>query len=103
MDYKITITYSANKDLDEIVDYIVNHLFNTTAAKDLLNDIEDKYKQLAKFPYMFEEVRDKILKKKGYRKIVVKNYIILYLIDELDKEINIMRFFYCGKKYEKYL
>lgn len=103
MDYKITITYSANKDLDEIVDYIVNHLFNTTAAKDLLNDIEDKYKQLAEFPYMFEEVRDKILKKKGYRKIVVKNYIILYLIDELDKEINIMRFFYCGKKYEKYL
>lgn len=103
MAYKITISNAANKDLNEIIDYIASHLLNSIAAKALLDDIEDKYGQLKEFPYMFERSNDKILNEKGYRKIVVKNYVVLYLIDESNKEINIMRFFYCGQKYEKYI
>jgi len=103
MEYKLTITEAANQDMDKIFSYIFNHLCNPKAAVDIADAIEGKYDEVCMNPYMFEESRDMALKNKGYHRLPVQNYIILYKIDEMNREVIIMRIFYCGQNYMEWL
>ncbi|MGB4661018.1 MAG: hypothetical protein WBI07_17740 [Mobilitalea sp.] len=55
--------------------YILNHLCNPKAVIDLADAIEDKYDEVCRNPYMFEESRDTRLKNKGYHRIPVQHYM----------------------------
>ena len=101
MAYKIEIAPLANKDLEEILDYILRELSNPSAAADLLAEIESCYSNLEKMPEMYERCRDTRLKEMGYRRITVKNYVIIYKVMESIKTVYIMRCFYGGRDYEK--
>lgn len=103
MAYKLYITDSANGSLDEIVDYIVNKLKNPKAAIDFLDEVQKKYKKVTENPEMYELVRDSRLAMKGYRKIPVDNYVIIYMVDHEEREIEIRDIFYCGEDYRRYL
>lgn len=103
MAYKLYITDSANGSLDEIVDYMVNKLKNPKAAIDFLDEVQKKYKKVTENPEMYELVRDSRLAMKGYRKIPVDNYVIIYMVDHEEKEIEIRDIFYCGEDYRRYL
>lgn len=59
--------------------------------------------RLCDFPYSGRLVTDDILASKGYRKLVVKNYIVFHLIDENEKQVVIMRILYGARKYENLL
>lgn len=101
MAYKIEIAPLANKDLEEILDYILRELSNPSAVADLLAEIESCYSNLEKMPEMYERCRDTRLKAMGYRRITVKNYVIIYKVMESIKTVYIMRCFYGGRDYEK--
>lgn len=101
MAFKLTITEAANLDMDKIFSYILNHLCNPKAAIDLADAIEAKYDEVCVNPYMYEESRDNILKSKGYRRIPVQNYVILYKVNETNKSVVIARIFYCGQNYRE--
>ena len=103
MEYELIITESANNDLDSIFSYILNSLCNPKAANDFADLIEQKYEEIIKYPFMFEESRDNILRCKGYRRIPVNNYVILYKVTEESKEVIITRIFYGGQNYSEYL
>lgn len=103
MAYKLYITDSANGSLDEIVDYIVNKLKNPKAAIDFLDEVQKKYKKVTENLEMYELVRDSRLAMKGYRKIPVDNYVIIYMVDHEEREIEIRDIFYCGEDYRRYL
>ncbi len=100
---RLTITEAANQDMDNIFAYIINQLCNLKAAMDLAEAIETKYHEVCLNPYMFEEARDKVLKNKGYRRIPVNNYVILYKINSEKKEVIIARIFYCRQSYKECL
>ena len=40
--------------------------------------------------------------KRTYRRIIIKNYIILYTIDEKNRKIFVSHMYYSGKNYESY-
>ena len=101
MAYKIEIAPLVNKDLEEILDYILRELSNPSAAADLLAEVESCYSNLEKMPEMYERCRDIRLKAMGYRRITVKNYVIIYRVMESIKTVYIMRCFYGGRDYEK--
>lgn len=46
---------------------------------------------------------DEYLRNKGYRKLIVDNYIVFYLIWEEKKQVIIMRVLYGKQKYENLL
>ena len=50
---------------------------------------------------MYERCRDTRLKAMGYRRITVKNYVIIYKVEESIKTVYIMCCFYGGRDYEK--
>jgi len=101
--YQLKFTPIANDDLDGIYRYISERLVAPKAANDLMDNIETSIMRLNGFPYSGSPVADNILNSRGYRKLIVKNYIVFYLIDETEKQIVIMRVLYGAQQYENLL
>jgi mRNA-degrading endonuclease RelE of RelBE toxin-antitoxin system len=47
------------------------------------------------------QVQRQPVEKEGYRKAVIKNYILLYKVDETAKTVSVLRFFYGARDYMK--
>ncbi|MDA3939517.1 MAG: type II toxin-antitoxin system RelE/ParE family toxin [Spirochaetia bacterium] len=73
---------------------------NEIAAINLLDEIERSILRLKEFPFSCSYVEDINLKKKGYRKLIIKNYISFYIVDENDKKVIIMRVLYGRQNYQ---
>jgi toxin ParE1/3/4 len=66
----------------------------------LLYRIETSIMRLRNFPYSCNFVVDEFLKNKGYRKLIVDNYVAFYLVDEIEKQVIILRILYVRQKYQ---
>ena len=65
-----------------------------------MNKIESGIKWLNLFPFSCELAKDEILRKRGYRKLIVENYIVFYLIK--NKNVLIMRVLFGAQKYNDF-
>ena len=99
--YKLYVSELAHQDLDKIVSYIAVQLANPMAAGEFLNEVDKCYGFLKDNPWMYAKCQDKLLEKKDYRKVVIKNYILVFKINEKSRTVNILRFFYGGQEYVK--
>ena len=99
--YRLVVTELADGDLNSIVAYITGQLANPTAACCFLDEVESCYANLKRSPFMYELARDVHLAAKGYRKVVIGSYIMLYMVDEAVKVVTIYRFFYGPRDYTK--
>ena len=82
MGYKVVETEQAVQDLDGILGYIANSLANPSAAAAFADEVEKCYTNLEGMPLMYEQCRDSRLRVLGYRKAVIKNYILIYRVGE---------------------
>lgn len=103
MAYKVNITRKAKRDINEILDYLTNNLHNHDAALALSGALKKKIVFLAGNPYAYEISRLKRLSRQGYRRVVVKNYLLLYLVDSDQKTVNIIRVVYGRQDYENFI
>jgi len=104
MAYKVRMTESANKDLEEITEYIAIKLSNQKSAIELLDEFLEKKTFLEESPLMYPLCYDLRLKEQGYHRFLFKNnFIALYLIDEEKKVVTLMRIFYAQSDYENYI
>lgn len=101
--YGYVLMPSAVKDLEGIMDYISYSLHAPDSAINLLNEIESAIESACDFPMALPPVNDELLRAKGYRKIVVRNYIVFVLPDGSQRTLNIMRVLYHGQDYLKAL
>jgi len=99
--YKLSMTEAAEMDLDGIITYMIQKLSAPKAATDFLNELDKSYEYLKSNPFMYEYCRDKYFEEKGYRKVVIKNYLLIYRIDDSIKTVFISRFFHGAQNYEK--
>jgi addiction module RelE/StbE family toxin len=101
--YDINITENAEKDLENIYFYISNTFSENEIAVDTITKLKEAVFSLDFMPSRYGLVNDVVLAKKGYRHIVVKNYIILYFIDEKKKAVNIARIIHGKMDYTKFI
>ena len=101
--YKYRLMPSAIQDLQDIADYIANDLRAPESAVGLLNDIEAAIEKSYAFPLSLPTAHDELLRMKGYRKIIVKNYIVFALPDRKNEVLNVMRIMYHARDYLKEL
>ncbi|MCL2321431.1 MAG: type II toxin-antitoxin system RelE/ParE family toxin [Oscillospiraceae bacterium] len=101
--YRLNYNPKAKNDIDNILKYIAEDLFNPTAAMRLAAEIVNSVDKLNDFPYINPVYKTYNQLKHEYRKLVIKNYIIFYYIDEKNKQINIARMLYSGMNYDKLL
>ena len=78
-------------DLDKIHKYIVNELKEEKIAQKMVQKIMQSIKMLEDFPFAHKLLRK--TKNFEYRKIKIKNYIIIYKINLKKKEINILHIY----------
>lgn len=99
--YKLQITSLYHKELEEILSYMTEHLKNPGAATRLLDEIASCYADLKKSPKMYAHCNDQRLSKMGYRKVVIKHYILIYRVDDVGNIVHILHIFYGKIDYQK--
>lgn len=99
--YKLVFAPEFARDLDSTFEYISHVLCADKAANELMKEIDDSIMNLKNMPYMYPECNEP-LKSLGYRKIVVKNYILIYEVDDEKKNINLLRIFYGRSDYMRF-
>ena len=85
--YSIKLLPSARRDLFEIAAYISTDS-KRTAIK-YINKVQSKLKSLSSHPDIGRIPKDEYLKKKGYRILVIDNYLVFYVIKK--SSVNIRR------------
>ena len=97
--YSIKQEETFKNDLKNIYKYIAYDLSEKRAAIKFVNTVISKLKNLQVFPYAY-----KLYKKEEnfeYRKLIVKNYIIIYKINLKEKEIFILHIYNQKVNYHK--
>lgn len=102
--YQIQYTPLAYEDLNGIDSYIAETLGNPSSAADrLMEKMEKSIDQLKVFPYSGSEVGDAYLAAKGYRKLVVDNYIVFHLVSDEQRMVIVMRIIHGAREYQNLL
>ena len=97
--YKVIITPTAYKEINKIYDYLLNELYADEAAKNLMNKFEEEVLKLKYNPKIFVKITKFDELERVYRRMVIKNYVILYTIDENNKTVFISHIYYGGMDY----
>ena len=94
--YKVIILPTAQNDLREIVDYL-NTLSHDAAIR-YYDLIIEKIGTLATTPQRCPLARDTQLRLRGYRTLLIKDYIVFYVVN--DKAVEVRRILYAKRQYE---
>lgn len=87
MKYKIVRTDKADEQLREIIFYIAEDSGSIDIALDYLDKIETAINNLEDFPMSGSVPRYSILRKQGYRVLIVERHLIFYKIDDNKKMV----------------
>ena len=89
MDYKIKFTKHAKQDLGHINTYVLHTSVSKRVAVKFLNYLKTRISHINKFPRKCQSLSCN----EEYRRLVVKDYCIIFSINEREKEVIIERIF----------
>lgn len=87
MKYQIVRTDKAEEQLRQIIFYIAEDSGSIDIALNYLEKVETAIYRLEDFPYSGSLPHYSILKKQGYRVLIVEKHLIFYKVDELQKKV----------------
>ena len=77
----------ANDQLNDIIQYIANDSGDVDLALHILDTFEAAIMRLTDFPASGSEPRYSILKRQGYRVLIVERYLVFYKVHESAKAV----------------
>lgn len=86
MKYNIIRTDIADAGIRKIILYIATN-FGNKVALEKLDDIENRINVLADNPYIGVDPRYPVLKRQGYKVLILEKDLVFYKINELKKEV----------------
>ena len=89
MKYRILRTDKANDQLYSLIQYIADDSGDIDIALGYLARLEKTVMRLAEFPYSGTEPRYSILRKQGYRVLIVEKQLIFYKVDDDARTVTI--------------
>lgn len=87
MKYKVIRTDKADEQLRGIIFYIADDSGSVDIALDCLNKIEESISRLEDFPMSGSIPRYSILRKQGYRVLIIERYLVFYKVNESEKTV----------------
>lgn len=97
--YQVKITPQAFRDIDMIYDYIARHLLEPGTANNLVDEIEAGIFSLEEMPNRGAPRRIGNYANKGYRQLFIKNYTIVYRVNDTEKQVIIVTVKYSGSDF----
>jgi toxin ParE1/3/4 len=94
--YKFRIYKSARHDLEEMIEYI--NTLSLAAALKQYDHIIEKIGSLSEMPERCAMLKDPHLRLKGYRALIVDNYLVFFVINR--DTVQIRRILYGRRNYE---
>lgn len=91
MIYSVNISAQADKDIRAIYEYIALTLMSPENANAQLSRLEDRINKLDNLPKRFPKYKNEI------RFMPVDNYLVFYTVDDVSKNVSILRVMY-GKR-----
>ena len=88
--YSVKLLSRALRDLDGIYAYIAKTLQEPETALHTVEELEAQILSLEAMPYRCAERRTGAYAGKGYRQLFVKNYTVIFRIDEKEKQVIIV-------------
>ena len=85
--YNILRTDKAEDQLRDIIYYIAADSGSIDIALKYLDKLEEAINRLQEFPNSGSVPRYSILKKQGYRVVIVGNHLVFYKVDESEKQV----------------
>lgn len=86
MKYHIVRTDTADADIRKIILYVAQN-FGNDAALEKLDELESQILCLEDNPYIGTEPRYPVLRRQGYKILILKKDLVFYKINEPDKEV----------------
>ena len=99
--YQVIFMPTVLREIREIYNYITYELYAEIAAKRLIQLVEIEISKLVYAPKIHRIIDKYDEVKRKYRRIVVKNYIILYTVDEENRIVYISHMYYGKRNYFK--
>lgn len=97
--YKVQIAPRAIQELDNIYDYIANEKLDYVNAKKQVDKIKKAILNLDTFPQSHQERFEGRYAKKGYRQLIIDNYLVVFKIDEIQKIVTVLTIQYQGRNF----
>ena len=101
--YRVDVSEPAENDLRDIVRYISSQLSAPMTAMQMMDAMEDAIVGLTDMPQKYALVTDERLASMGYRKLVVKNYIVFFTINEQSRIVEDERILYARRDWLRFL
>ena len=95
--YKVKVNPSAIRDLDSIYEYIASQKLAPENAKGQVERIKKSILGLDTFPQSHQERNEGRYAGKGYRQLVIDNYIAIFRINEPQKTVYVVTIQYQGR------
>ena len=95
--YKVKLHPRAIRDLDNIYEYIAKEKSAPENAKRQTDRIKKAILDLGSFPQSHQERNEGRYAGKGYRQLLIDNYIAIFRIDENDKNVYVITVQYQGR------
>ena len=96
--YTVKLLSRALVDLDKIYAYIASNLHELGTAENVLDALEEEILSLESMPYRFPERRTGSYANRGYRQLMVKNYAVIYRVDEAQKQVIVVTVRYARRQ-----
>lgn len=88
--YKVKINPRAIHELDNIYEYIANEKLAPENAKGQVDRIKTAILNLTTFPQSHQERNEGRYAGKGYRQLLIDNFIAIFRIDEANKTVYVV-------------
>lgn len=88
--YTVKLMQRVSSDLDDIYNHIADDLKETGTAEKMADSLEEAILSLNEIPYRGSIRRTGAFANRGYRQLFVKNFTIVYRIDEARKMVIIV-------------
>lgn len=102
-EYRVEIGLLAQTDIADIMGYIGHTLQEPRTAGNLYRVIKQEIRSLGLMPERYPYEDDRRLRALGIRKLLVKNYKVLYFVDTERQLVQVARVVYAGRDLSKLL
>lgn len=86
MKYEVIRTETADAGIRKIILYVAQN-FGNTVALEQLDEIEERIISLGEDPYIGTEPRYLVLRRQGFKVLIIEKDLVFYKVDEKNKKV----------------